>query len=65
MKILENISANFVTKILKDMESLSDKIEHNEELSIINKAQKDLDNKEILKKLYSKQLLLTLLKGLF
>jgi len=59
MKIVDKLIEAFVTKILKDMEQISEELHQEVNLPPIDKAKQDLANKEMFKKLNSRQALLS------
>lgn len=64
MTIVETIISMCATKILKDMEDIAEKLGKELDLSPVKHAQQGIQNKELLKKMQSKQILLVWLKAI-
>jgi len=62
MKIVDALIAKFTEKILADMEKIADELEQERDLSPIEDAKQNLINKELYKKLFARQSLLSVLK---
>jgi len=62
MKIVDRLVEKFVTKVLSDMEKISDDLVLNEKAKPIEQNMNQLHNDELYRKLYKKQALLLILR---